>query len=235
MVELLVRPPLKRTRLVDEVTNRLRELILTDQLEPGVMIRQVELAEQLGVSRTPLREAFRILESDGLVRTSNGNNTMEVVRLSVDEIRQLYEVREVLDGLAARLLAERRLSREQTEELRSSLEIMHASSNPYDGTRYGPAHARFHCGICAACGNQRLQSYQSVIRLSSQSLTRRLVTLSSDAASEEEREFLRVALADAERDHREIFELVAAGDGRAAEIAARRHIRHTTRSELLMR
>src|SRR5262249_48881143 len=157
------------------------------------------------------------------------NNTMEVVRLSVEEIRQLYEVREVLDGLAARLLAERRLSYEQTEELRSCLEIMQASSNPYDGTRYGPAHARFHCGICEACGNKRLQSYQSVIRLSSQSLTRRLMALSSEAASEQEREFLHVALAEAERDHRAIFELIAAGDARAAEVAARRHIRRTVR------
>jgi GntR family transcriptional regulator of vanillate catabolism len=234
MAESLVRPLLKRTRLVDEVTTRLRELILTDQLEPGVLIRQVELAEQLGVSRTPLREAFRILESDGLVRTSNGNNTMEVVRLSVDEIRQLYEVREVLDGLAARLLAERRLTREETEELRGALEIMEASSNPYNPARYGPAHTRFHCGICDASGNQRLRAYGSVIRLSSQSLTRRLVALSSDAASEQEQEFVRAALIEAERDHREIFELIAAGDGRAAETAARRHIRRTIRSEYLM-
>jgi len=234
MSDALVRPRLRRTRLVDEVTTRLRELILTDQLEPGVLIRQVELAEQLGVSRTPLREAFRILESDGLVRTSNGNNTMEVVRLSVDEIRQLYEVREVLDGLAARLLAERRLTRDETEQLRGSLEVMKASSNPYDPAQYGPAHAQFHCGICNACGNQRLQAYGSVIRLSSQSLARRLVVLSSDTASEPEREFVRVALVEAEREHREIFELIAAGDGRGAEVAARRHIRRTIRSEYLM-
>jgi GntR family transcriptional regulator of vanillate catabolism len=234
MVDSLVQPALKRTRLVDEVTNRLRELILTDQLEPGVLIRQVELAERLGVSRTPLREAFRILESDGLVRTSNGNNTMEVVKLSVEEIRQLYEVREVIDGLAARLLAERRLTRQQTDDLRASLEVMHTSSNPYDQTRFGPAHSRFHCGICEACGNQRLQSYQSIIRLSSQSLARRLAAMSSDVAAEEEREFVRMALAEAERDHREIFELIAAGDGRAAEVAARKHIRRTMRSELLM-
>lgn len=226
-------PTLKRTRLVDEVADRLRELILTDVLPPGILIRQVELAEQLGVSRTPLRESFRVLESEGLVRTSNGNNTMEVVRLSVDEIKQLYEVREVIDGLAARLLAERGATQQVIDELGQALDQMDRSMDPYDPTVFGSAHARFHGGICEACGNQRMQSYRSLIRLSSQSLTRRLRAMSAADSPAADHSRVQSALVEASHDHRQIFELIVNGDGRGAEIAARRHIRRTLRSELL--
>src|SRR5688572_27325927 len=99
-----------QSRLVDEVATRLRQLILTHQLPPGSKLLQSDLAERFGVSRTPLREAIRLLEYDGLVKVSNGNRTVEVVTLSGDDFMQLYQVREVIDGLAARLLARRGLT-----------------------------------------------------------------------------------------------------------------------------
>src|SRR5438093_10908651 len=99
--------PFERTRLVDEVTDRLRSLILDGTLPPGQPLLQISLSEQLGVSRTPLREALRVLENEGFVRISNGNNTLEVVELSPQEMVEMYELREVVDGLAARLAAKR--------------------------------------------------------------------------------------------------------------------------------
>src|ERR1700728_4434439 len=92
-------------RMVDRITEDLRELILDNKIPPGGVLIQTEWAEKLQVSRTPLREAFRILEQDGLVQVSNGNRTIQVVRFSDGELRDLYQVREVIDGLAARLLA----------------------------------------------------------------------------------------------------------------------------------
>ena len=65
-----------RRRLVDDVISHLRQLILDQELPPGTALLQTELAEKLGVSRTPLREAFRILDREGLVKVANGNRTI---------------------------------------------------------------------------------------------------------------------------------------------------------------
>src|SRR5687767_3149270 len=91
----------------------------------GTQLTQVALANQLGVSRTPLREALRLLESEGLIRTSSTNQSVEVVAMSICDLRQMYELREVLDGLAARLAAERGLGSEldaEADELLGELE-----------------------------------------------------------------------------------------------------------------
>jgi DNA-binding GntR family transcriptional regulator len=87
--------PLERTHLVDEVTHRLRTLILDGTLVPGRRLLQTNLAEELGVSRTPLREALRVLQNEGFVEVVDGNKTLAVVDLS-----QLDSAR---DDLAATL------------------------------------------------------------------------------------------------------------------------------------
>src|SRR6266545_3240375 len=113
-----------RTRLVDEVITHLRQLILDQELPPGTALLQTELAERLGVSRTPLREAFRILEREGLVKVANGNRTIEVARFGPVDLRELYEAREVIDGLAARLQARQGLTGGLDRELRGLLTAM---------------------------------------------------------------------------------------------------------------
>lgn len=81
--------PLQRTRLVDRVTERPRDMIVNGELEPGRPLLQVRLPERLGVSRTPLREAFRNLQRDGLVRVMNGNQTVEVVEMTPTELVEM--------------------------------------------------------------------------------------------------------------------------------------------------
>src|SRR5437667_7461250 len=92
---------LNRPRLVDDVVKVLREKIIRGELPAGTQLLQIDLANQLGVSRTPLREAFRILENDGYLKTSNNNRTVEVVTFTAAEMRDMYEIREAIDGLAA--------------------------------------------------------------------------------------------------------------------------------------
>src|SRR5690348_13675855 len=99
-------PLVPRARIVEEVLHRLRDAILSNRIPPGERLVQTELAEYFGVSRTPLREALRLLQRDGLVRVADGNGTVEVVRLSREDMIELYAIREVIDGLAARTMAE---------------------------------------------------------------------------------------------------------------------------------
>src|SRR4051794_34839107 len=116
--------PLQRVRLVDQVTDRLRSMIVSGELLPGHPLLQIQLSERLGVSRTPLREAFRILERDGLVRVSNGNQTVEVTEMTPTEITEIYQIREALDGLAARLLASTGMTAEVEKSLSQSITKM---------------------------------------------------------------------------------------------------------------
>lgn len=86
---------------------RLREDIIQWRLQPGAALGEVELSERLGVSRTPVREALLRLTAEGLV-TTDGGRTATVSVVSLDHIRDLYELREALETQAARLAARRR-------------------------------------------------------------------------------------------------------------------------------
>ena len=159
-----------RRRLVDDVISHLRQLILDQELPPGTALLQTELAERLGVSRTPLREAFRILEREGLVKVANGNRTIEVARFGAAELRELYEMREVIDGLAARLLARNGLSEDLDGELKALLAEMDVTAEPFQPSRWFSAHLGFHVRIATCCGNSQLHSMLNLIRMTTLSL-----------------------------------------------------------------
>jgi DNA-binding GntR family transcriptional regulator len=188
---------------------------------------QLELCEQLGVSRTPLREAFRILENEGFVRVSNGNKTLEVIDLTVDDMLELYAFREVIDGLAARLAAQRGVSKAQIEELRGVLARMREHGP--EVTERAAEHATFHATLAELSGNKYVIGQIPMIRLTAQMLARRLrtlaVTVPKDSAE---------MLEEGEDDHMGVLRAIESGDGRQAETIARRHIRKTMRSSLLL-
>jgi len=219
-VGLLGRP---QTRLADEVAHVLRDLILRGELEPGSQLLQIQLSEQLGVSRTPLREAFRILERDGLLRISNGNKTVEVVELGREPLLETYQVREVVDGLAARLAARRGLSPDAATRLREAIKQMEtAARSRLDITKYSEAHADFHLAILESSGNSRLGDFEPLVRISTQmQLTRHLQRNDSSASKSAARDAIQVG----NEHHRKIFDAIANGDSRAAERAATQHIR----------
>jgi len=93
--------PLRRRRLVDDAAEALRKAILDGRFLPGARLRQTDLADQLAISRTPIREALVRLQQEGLVDLLPGGG-VRVKLLDLDEAVELYDLREVLDGLAAR-------------------------------------------------------------------------------------------------------------------------------------
>jgi GntR family transcriptional regulator of vanillate catabolism len=216
-----------RTRLADEIAARIRDLILDGTLPPRQPLLQVELCSLLGVSRTPLREAFRILERDGFIRPANGNKTMEVVEVTLDEMFEMYVFREIIDGLAARLAAERGLSAGEIDMLRNLLETLRDRAHSPGGER-ATAHALFHASIAEMSGNRYVISQIPVIRLTAQVLSRpvRLHAMSAPARN--------AALIDeGDDDHNGVLDAIVDRDPDRAESIARRHIRKTIGSGLL--
>lgn len=203
-------PLLKAERLVDQVVEHIRMPILSGEIKPGESLKQEELAGRLGVSRTPLREAFRILERDGLVEPGTRRNTVRVVELGIDDIIDLYHVRGALDSVAARLAAERWPAAEVTALARHVTEMSN-SLRPFDTSRFVDAHVAFHLGIVAASGNKTLRQLELIYRISAQMLYRRMATnVERMERSNEE--------------HRQILTAIADGDPDTAEKAARHHI-----------
>jgi len=100
---------------------KLRQMIMSGDLAPGTRIAEIPLSEQLGVSRTPVRLAFRTLEQEGLLQRE-GRRGFSIRKVGEKEIRDAVEVRGVLEGLAARLVAEQGLSKKGRAVLLECLE-----------------------------------------------------------------------------------------------------------------
>ena len=206
---------IRREGLVDQVTEELRNLIISGGMPPGSRLAQEEISRSFGVSRTPLREAFRTLERDGLVEIEK-NGAVKVSQFGEDDIADIYEVREVLDGLAARLASQRHdedgLARLQ--ELAKSIDRF---TRPFKATRFVEAHASFHLTIVELARSRQLTKMQSIFRISTHMLAGRLVTNT------------RRMVASA-REHHEILEAITAGDPQRAEHLARAHIKSARES-----
>jgi DNA-binding GntR family transcriptional regulator len=200
----------ERQDLVEEIASQLRALILSGTIPPGSRLRQEEVAAHLGVSRTPLREAFRVLTHEGLLVQGSIGGSLEVCPLTERHAQELYEVREVVDGLAARLCAERHETL-PIDELRSSVEAIENASDPFSKDAFHAAHVKFHRALLSATGNQVLAQLRYIIEISS------LMVLPHLEVSPQ-----RVKLS--AREHAHVLQCVQSGDPRSAEQAAREHI-----------
>ena len=200
---------IRRARLVDEVAAALRTAICEGELQPGERLLQERLAERLAVSRTPLREALHRLEQEGLVVLSPGRG-VEVRRVGDAEVVELYEVREVLDGLAARLAAQRSTLAERTVLERTLQEMARAIAR-WDPHTWLLCNLRFHAGIVDAAHNRALSESQRLVRLSAQAFYPTVLLHQEDA---------KVAL----DEHERILAAIKAGDAADAETTARVHI-----------
>jgi len=138
-------------RLRTLVAERLREAISTNRFPPGTRLVERELCDLLGVSRTSVREALRELESEGLISTEGGRPMVTV--LSERELREIYQVRVVLESLAARLFA-RNATRAQFLELSAAAEALYEVYHNYAIAPFLSAKARFYEALFAGAGNQ---------------------------------------------------------------------------------
>ena len=136
------------------VQRELERRILAGELEPGAKLNEEDIAGDLNVSRGPVREAFRALESAGLVRTEK-NRGVFVRQVSVAEADEIYEVRAGLDELIGRLLAER-VQPGQLAELRELLKKMQQAARARSVEDYYPLNVRFHERLAEFTGNRTL-------------------------------------------------------------------------------
>lgn len=149
--------PLSVTRdtLQQRVANSLRELLIQGSLEPGSKLNERELCEQLGVSRTPLREAIRLLVSEGLVVLDPGRGAFTPV-LSTTDISNTFELLGAMEGLAGELAAQR-ISDEELTELAALQHEMQATFERHDLPGYYRLNARAHDLLSEAARNPVLR------------------------------------------------------------------------------
>ncbi len=140
--------------LRDVVFNTLRQGILKGDLKPGERLMEIHLANRLGVSRTPIREAIRMLELEGLV-TMVPRKGAEVARISKQDLRDVLEVRRSLDSLAVSLACER-ISEEEKEALTLAENDFEEAVATQDVTLIAQADVSFHDVILKASKNGRL-------------------------------------------------------------------------------
>jgi DNA-binding GntR family transcriptional regulator len=136
------------------VLERLRKAIMDGSFEPGDRLVETSIAEGMGVSRTPVREAFRQLEIEGLAENVPRKGTI-VKGISKRDILEIYEIREVLEGLAFRLACSN-ISEERILELKEMLLKMEKSIDDNDIKEYWRLHGEFHNTIMYFSNNQRL-------------------------------------------------------------------------------
>lgn len=197
-----------------------RDRIVTGRLAPGSIINQEELAAELGISTTPLREALRILESDGFVRLEPHRDAI-VVPLSSSEAAQVYELRSVLDPLGVQLAAERH-TQADAAHLRELGDLLDTSQDS-DALHVKDRNRAFHRAIYAASGNPTLVSILD--RLWAMSERYRLYGVA------------RLAMTDVPVDvhhseHRELLDLVLTRAGREAAKLMERHVAASRDSHL---
>ncbi|OZI18167.1 MULTISPECIES: GntR family transcriptional regulator [Bordetella] len=148
---------------IDKVVSELRDLVLSGELQPGDRVIELQFAARLGVSRTPLRIAMAELEKEGLLERLPSRG-FRVRSFTVDEIADAVDVRGVLEGMAARLLAERGASQETLDGLRDAVEagkklLAAAERDPnvtVDARAWGRINRRFHEILYESAGNRAL-------------------------------------------------------------------------------
>jgi DNA-binding GntR family transcriptional regulator len=145
--------------LVDLALDRLSREILSGRTDPGERLVEEQLTRRLGISRAPLREALRLLAQQGLVEHIPRRG-VRVATLSDDDVRELYEVRDVLERHAvANIRPGADLS-----GLQAALEVMRKSTEAGDRLAIADAHRRFHVEVVTLGGNRQLSVlYESVL------------------------------------------------------------------------
>lgn len=202
---------------VAAVHDQLREAILRGELEAGAPISQVKLAREMGVSRTPLREAIRLLQREGLV-DGEPNKRIVVAPFSVEDMEELYALRITVEALGVRLTVPL-LSEEELATLDGSLTQMAYFAEREDYERYSIPHREFHAGLVAKSGA-------------------RIVTLLAQLSDHCER-YRRLHTTQAPhawekgaREHREILDACIARDADTAAVRLAEHLSHTALDNL---
>lgn len=205
------RQAIPRQTLTTAVADRLREKILRGELREGAQLRQHAIAQEFAVSRIPLREAFRQLEAEGLIKIIDHRGAV-VSALSPDEIEELFEIRAALECVTLRQ-AVPRLTAEDLGHAEDSLEAYErALSGELDFDVWGELHWKFHSALYAAARRTRSLSLIQTINNNADRYIRLHILFSRDAHRHSKDE------------HRAILDLCRKRDARGASELLERHI-----------
>jgi phosphonate utilization transcriptional regulator len=192
---------LQTSSLTSVVQSELERMILSGELAPGAKLTEMALAARLGVSRGPLREAFRMLEEAGLVRTEK-NRGVFVRDIPIAEAIEIFDLRAAMDELVGRRLAEN-ITPVQLKEIRGLVDQMEQAVKAKDAPRYHLLNLKFHDRLVELAGNSKLTAiYRKLIKELSL--------------------FRRLNLADgwlmpiSANEHRQIVKAIASGESEAA-------------------
>ena len=195
--------------LSSAVLAEIERMILEGDLQPGERLTEVILAARLGVSRGPLREAFRSLEEAGLVRTEK-NRGVFVRDLPVEEAIEIFDLRAAMDELVGRRLAEN-ITPAALKEIRALVDRMDQAVKAKDAREYHGLNLRFHDRLVELAGNGKLTAvYRKLIK--ELSLFRRLNLSDS------------WVMPASVGEHRQIVKAIASGNAAAAGLAMYQHV-----------
>ena len=203
----------KATSLADQVFEKLENDIIQGIYKRGELLTELKLVEQLGVSRTPIREALRRLEQERLIEdTGKGSR---VLGITVEDLEDIMNIRERIEGLAA-YYAAKNMTPDGLKELTHIVDLQEFYFSKHDKEHLRQVDDEFHDMICALSG-------RSVIADTLIPLMRKT------------RRYRRVAIDDWERttntmnEHRKMFEAIASGNAELAQELATQHIIHASR------
>ncbi|MFV0644850.1 MAG: GntR family transcriptional regulator [Sphingomonadaceae bacterium] len=204
--------------------NTIKEMILTEALAPGERVTEAGLAQQLGVSRTPVRNILPLLAAEGFLRQV-GKRGYEVAEFGEKEIYEALDLRALLEGWAARKIAEAGIGQEWLEKLDKCLaegDALFAKRHLdlEDERLYGAMNARFHALIIDACDSLLLSSF--IERLNRVPFVAPSVIVFDQTGHREAFDMLHRA----HGFHHAIVDAIRQGDGARAEFLFREHASH---------
>jgi phosphonate utilization transcriptional regulator len=203
---------LQSSSLPTLVQAELERMIVAGELQPGAKLTEMTLAARLGVSRGPLREAFRMLEEAGLVRTAK-NRGVFVRDVPLDEAVEIFDLRAVMDELVGRQLAQH-ISAAQLKEVRAMVDAMERAVKAADLRSYHLLNLQFHDRLVEMAGNRKLTAlYRKLIKELSLFRRMNLAHLAEGG---------QLPLSAGE--HRAIVKAIASGDVQAAGRAMFDHV-----------
>lgn len=206
---------LSRPALAVELTDKLRTLILEGELKPGEKIPERQLTERFGVSRTPVREAVKILAAEGLVMLVQNRGAV-VSTLTVAELEEVFPVLAALEGLVGELAA-RHATKQEIATIRRLNDDMHGAFDRGDRPTYFEINQKIHAAMLDAARNQTLaQQHQMVARRASRARYQANLTLER--------------WGEAMQEHDAILKALEARDSDALGALMKEHMQHKLRS-----
>jgi len=206
-----MRRVIESPNLRDQTYDIIKNMIIMREIEPGKKINEEHLAKEIQVSRTPIREALCRLENEGIVKIipRRGAFVADLTEINVSEI---LLIREVLEGLAARLATEN-MDEKTLEKLKKALEKVSAvPEKDSDLIDYTRSEVDFHALLLSASNNQMLKNMMEVVNAHLQIIRLRTVVIPERAQK-------------TVKEHRQILKALEDGDASAAEELMRQHVR----------